>query len=197
VLFRSYIFPFLSEFDEVEIQGLEFSGSPDFQLIIGYDDDDPFEYLTISVPVFDTAADPTARSRSTLRTARVQRHAHEEPVPVEFLGSPQPDLWLAANERYVIGLSRKNASTSVGGDDEETLLLRIADGKTESGGERDVFQGEFRVPRKYLDRGCVSIRAEAAAASPDWGVRLERVLIRGVVDHARVAADSDRKGTSL
>ncbi|MEM7261954.1 MAG: serine/threonine-protein kinase [Planctomycetota bacterium] len=187
------MFPFFQRIEEIELYGLSFLGTPDFELRLGHDDwhNDP-SYVAVSVRVDDTSAPGSDRSHSSA-TARVVTSVGGEAEEFVPGATDERVFHVAPFRRYVVRLSRRPA---VEGDpaDRATFLLYIATLLDDA--ETPLVEAPFSVPREAVGPGYVTLRTSAPVNSDRWGLFLEKALLRGQLDHARVARDVYPNGGS-
>lgn len=170
------LFPRLESFQEVELSGLKFSGRPDFELVLGLEPEYPHTYLRMSFHV-------DRRTESNV----VECVWSGELVPVT-LETKKIDFTVKPNSEYIVRLRRGSEA-----DPERTpftmqlLLMQPT---------KNVLHQEvrFSVPTAALSPGHLALRC-AGAADEDWVVYIAKVLIRGRLDHRRIAEDLRRGAT--
>lgn len=183
-------FPYLSEIDELELRGVLFTGTPDFEIRLGVDDARMGNYVKFTVRVDDNPQSPSDRSHSTYSVNPIEVYIDGDRQSVD-LGSPATMRFVIAPlKNYVIRLKRE---TTAGGElpaETAKFLLTIAEGAP----EKTKFEASFLVPNAAIGAGYVRLRSEAMVNSGSWSVQIKRVSIRGRVDYGRVSQDMRAKG---
>jgi len=164
---RPVPFPFLSNFRELDIRGLRFIGRPDFELLLGYDQDHPGNFLRLRFGV----------GTSHLDLIDCLRNGEQVPVTIE--GS-SPPLVIEPGIRHHLRISLLDS------DDPQTALFKVRIEKEETEGTIEPLALiVFSIPAKAVPRGAVAIRCEGDF-SP-WNISIEEVEIIGLLDRDRIA----------
>ncbi|MGE3165676.1 MAG: serine/threonine-protein kinase [Planctomycetota bacterium] len=163
---------YLEHFGEVVLRDLRFQGSPDFELVLGYDTTLPQQRLRIAFAVGE---------RNDLRV--VECYFNGERVEPE-LDASRVDFTVENGVPYNLTLRRRPTQ----GDRVpfEFVLEQAGNGRTSV----RVALG-FSIPESKLPRGGVALRCDGIR-QPIWSVSVSQIMIRGQLNHDRIARERVR-----
>lgn len=158
---RPITFPYLQEFESIEVSAIQFRGSPDFEMIIGYDPNVPENQLRVLLGT----------------DGRPNRHIFEcwhggQRIAVRP-GKPS-DFTLHDRTSYNLKLTRTSDKTF-----DFIIEQNAATGTTERERVR------FTLPDVSMLQGAIALRGEGLRPQ-GWGVSLEEVVIGGRLDRPRL-----------
>jgi len=165
-------FPFMEEFQRLELRTLRFEGRPDFELRVGFDANHPTRYLRISFGV--------GRNEEDLVEC-VLGGQKQQVVELDGL-TTQPAFTVVANADYNLRLERQPAASP----DRAYFQLTI-DRQTELGAAASLVNLTFSVPTEAVGPGKLQIRCENPLV--EWSAYLVGVGIRGRFDRDHLKLD--------
>ena len=165
------LFPHLLQFDSLEISEIEFRGSPDFELIVGYDADMPESQLRL---FFGCDGRPNRQV--------VECWSKGERVQIE-LDQRHIDFTMHDRTSYNLKLTRVQDSTF---DFVIEQNLRPPGSRAGSANTATSERARirFQLPATDMLRGAIALRG-AGLRPQGWGVSLREVVINGHLDNRR------------
>ena len=164
-------FPYLKQLSQLELFDLEFTGDPDFELVIGYDPLRPDDFLRIYFSV---------GGRRNPRIIEVRRSGEE--IPVQML-DPWIDPKIPAGQRIDVRVTRKNPNvTTKPARFTLEVFVRVAGEK-----RAERLNLAFEIDQRHLPCGQIALRAEGN--QPKWTVSIGKVRIEGIIDETRTRDD--------
>ncbi|MEM7164881.1 MAG: serine/threonine-protein kinase [Planctomycetota bacterium] len=162
---RPITFPYMKQFHFVEVLGLEFRGSPDFELVVGYDPEVPENQLRV---FFGSDGRP---NRSVFECWQGGKRV--------AIQQDQKHVDFTLNDRasYNVKLTRTA---------DNTYDFVIEQNATSGTSERERIR--FTLPDEQMLEGAIALRG-AGLRPQGWGVSVREVVIGGRLDHPRIGRE--------
>ena len=165
-------FPYMSRLDRWEVSGLRMLGSPDLELQVASDPDQPGNRWRIGLAV-GKSADPT-----------IEVLQHGSPVPIEI-------EQLLRNGFLREGIDHQLILKRLESNDPDRDRFRL---QVQSQNSADpLLQMTFQIPATAIPSGAPGLRLEGDLTG--WNTKVDRVVIEGELNRKRILRDWRLAGT--
>ena len=166
-------FPYMARLDRWEVSGLRMLGKPDLELQVAADPDQPGNRWRIGLPV-GKSANPS-----------IEVLQHGSPVPIE-IEDVQRNGFLREGIDHQLIVERLDSNDS--GRDRFRLSARS------EGSDTPLLRMTFQIPSTAVPAGAPGLRLEGDITG--WNTKVDRVVIEGELNRARLLRDWQMAGSS-
>lgn len=165
-------FPYMARLDRWEVSGLRMLGKPDLELQVAADPDQPGNRWRIGLPV-GKSANPS-----------IEVLQHGSPVPIE-IEDVQRNGFLREGIDHQLIVERLDSNDS--GRDRFRLSARS------EGSDTPLLRMTFQIPSTAVPAGAPGLRLEGDITG--WNTKVDRVVIEGELNRARLLRDWQMAGS--